>query len=169
MQAVSIGTYCFIHCSSKIKNHLNNNTYPILCAAWILHRGRFDTPLSKAPIQKTRCFFEFVSTAGDGISGYTETWKRSYRFHFSRNHRPDREIGILKIRIMGRFARLPCTGLFENGLSVSAMISISTSNDPAKWNYRTPLSSPWPCVEKDCEILYAMNGSGVFGANGIKI
>lgn len=54
MQAVSIGTYCFIHCSSEIKNHLNNNTHPILCAAWILHRGRFDIPLSKAPIQKTR-------------------------------------------------------------------------------------------------------------------
>lgn len=40
---------------------------PILCASWILHRGRFDTPLSKAPIQETRRFFEFVNTVGGGF------------------------------------------------------------------------------------------------------
>ena len=36
-----------------------------------------------------------------------------------------------------RLARLPCTGKFEIGLSVSAMISISTSSDPPEWNYQT--------------------------------
>lgn len=88
------------------------------------------------------------------ISGYAETWKRSYRFHISRNHRPDREIGILKIRIVGRFARLPCTGLFENGLSVSAMISISTSSDPAKMELSNTSPPPpghaWKKIVKFC-------------------